>query len=190
MRTLLPLLAVLSLTDIARADVAPLPGFKYTRGHAIVHFGPDAEKYKVYAVCRELVEPLSRPTAEVHAYNGSYRGSAVELCAIPEDTPLPEWPTAVWLKTVPGAIWSGPLKVFSRGSAVILDPRDGDEVHYRVTFTDREIHLELTDTRAVWSWPTVIVMGALSLALALGGIWLARRFRRKSVTRTPPPPSN
>ena len=184
---LLTLLAALLLAPAARADVGPPPGFKTTRGHAVVHFGAGAEKYRVFSVCQDMVKSLDGPAAEVHAYDGGYRGSDVKLCAIPAGTPVPMQPTEDSLKSVPGAIWSEPLAVYSRGSAVLLDPRDGDEVHYRATFGEGEIKLELTETRPVWSWPTVIVMGFLSLALALGGMWLVRRIRRRPLTRTTPP---
>lgn len=127
MRTLialLTLLAALLLAPVARADVGPTPGFKYTRGRAVVHFGPEVEKYKVFAVCRDLVVLLDRPTAEVHAHDGGYYGWPVKLCAIPADKASAELPTAEWLKSVPGAIWSESLAVYSRGSAVLLDPRE------------------------------------------------------------------
>jgi hypothetical protein len=183
----LSLLAVLALTSAARADLPPPPGLKYTSGSAVVLFGPEAEGYRVFVVCEELVSslPLSAErVAVVRAYGGRYRASNMNLFAIPANTPVPERPTIEWLSGVPGVVGSGPMKVYARGSAMLLDPRDGDEFHYRATLTNREIKLELIETRAVWSWPTVVVMGFLSLALALGGIWL---IRRRNARRSRPP---
>lgn len=191
MRAAVPsILALLALAPLARADVG-MPGFKFTSGSRVVHFGPEVQRYRVFAVChgRCVAVELGEDRIARIPHLGP-RGIGESLCAIPVETPLPEKINEEWLKAVPGAIWSGTFRESLRRDHVFCDPRDGYTLHYRATLTATEMGIELTEDRVEWSWPTVLVMAFLSLALALGGIWAIRRLRRRSVTRTVPPPGN
>lgn len=186
MRTLLPLLALFVIVPVVSADVG-MPGFKFTSGSRVVHFGPGAERYRLFAVCHNRCAALELTTDNTaRVPHLGPRGMGESLCAVPADAPIPETPTVEWLKAVPGAIWSEQFGEFLRRDYVFFDPREGYALHYRATFTTDKLELELIEERTEWSKPTVLVMGFLSMALALGGIWVVRRLRR-SVTRTAPP---
>lgn len=183
-------LILLGLTTTASADVG-LPGFKFTSGSRVVHFGPEVERYRVFAVCHDRC--VSVGMGADHTANYPHlgpRGYGESLCAIPADTPVPENPTVKWLKSVPQAIWSEPFGEELRRDYVFFVPREGYVLHYQATFSGDKLELKLIDEHTEWSWPGVIAMGFVSVAIALGGIWLVRRLRRKSAPRTTPPPSN
>ncbi len=186
MRTLfLALFAVLSLVAVARADVG-MPGFRFAFGSRVVHFGPEAEKYRLFVVCHgrcAALELLPDHTAQVP--NLGPRGMGESLCAVPADTPLPEKQTEEWLKSVPGAVWSGEFPEGLRRDYLLIDPRQEYELHYRATFTTDKLALELIEERTEWSWPGIIGWATFAVAITLLGVWLIRRRQAK---RTAPPP--
>jgi hypothetical protein len=185
MRTLFPLLVLLSLASATRADFA-MPGTKPLNNTAVVRFGPEAEGYRIFLLCDDTLYEVDRAADTVRFAAPYTRGTLPRLCAVPVGVAVNTNSGADLLATA-GVVCSDGLPVY-RGRDWFFNPHDGAEMVFQARITPTAVEVELIEERAVWSWPTVIVMGALSLALALGGIWLVRRTFRRPVTRTGPPP--
>jgi len=186
MRTLLPLLVPLAFAAVARADVA-VPGTRPLNNAAVVRFGPEAESYRILLLCDDTLYEVDRDSNHTVRFAAPYtRGTQPRLCAVPVGIPV-NTNTGKEVLATAGVICSDGLPVYRRRDW-FFNPQEGTEKVFQARITPTVLQVELIEERAVWSWPTVIVMGSLSLALMLGGIWLIRRMLHRSVTRTAPPP--
>lgn len=186
MRKLLSVLLFLSLATIARADLA-VPGTKPLNNGAVVRFGPEVEGYRIFLLCDDTLYEVDRDSNHTVRFSAPYtHGTLPRLCAVPVGIATNDASDAEVLATA-GVVCSDGLPV-SRGRDWMFNPHEGTEKVFQARITPTVLQVELIEERAVWSWPTVIVMGSLSLALALGGVYLIRRLFRRSVTRTGPPP--
>lgn len=195
MRTPIALLILLAAATAVHAN-SPPPGFKYVPRDIHVEFAEAYPGYTFFVVTKGYGERVPSTDGDVNLSRlvpGGYvsHRTAFRLCAVPDDllanrpSDDPDWKWFQANSDNPRLRWATfdpPSEEPSMG-----DPRDGIVQKYRLTLTPTAIEKELISERTEPAWPTLAVYALLFVSVVLFVVWL---IRRRSLTRTTPPPGN